>query len=234
VAGEDAGSETAARFIARCLQLPVALIATVEHGLPRAVAVTGIAPGPALDHPFWAGSLTSAGPPAYHHDGGPPLFPEHPAIEYALASPIVDRDGAVRGLIGAAGTIDHRPPPDAATILTGFATIAALGGAGSAAGVTAPATEPDGHVGARRFDDLQALAPAGIVETDLLGRCTFVSAGLAEICGLTPDAMIGRPFVDFIHRDNLARVMETFAAWERDQTSADFAYRVQRPDDTAV
>ena len=54
----------------------------------------------------------------------------------------------------------------------------------------------------RRFRTLTDSAPVGIFETDADGAFAYVNIALCELMDLDPDDLIGRPWVDSVHRED--------------------------------
>jgi two-component system, cell cycle sensor histidine kinase and response regulator CckA len=60
----------------------------------------------------------------------------------------------------------------------------------------------------RRFQEVAQLAPVGIFEADADGRCTWMSRRWAELTGRPREALLGKPWLDFIHPDDRAIVRQ--------------------------
>lgn len=58
----------------------------------------------------------------------------------------------------------------------------------------------------RRFGDLAGLSPAGIIQTDRYGFCTYVNDAWLEESGLDASAALGAGWLDAVHPDDRERV----------------------------
>ncbi|MHB8085640.1 MAG: PAS domain-containing protein [Dehalococcoidia bacterium] len=62
-----------------------------------------------------------------------------------------------------------------------------------------------------RYRSLVETTGAGFVSVDLEGKILMVNESLCEITGYTSDEVVGQPFTDFVHPDDLAEAAEEFS-----------------------
>ncbi|MEO1482372.1 MAG: PAS domain-containing protein [Myxococcota bacterium] len=77
-----------------------------------------------------------------------------------------------------------------------------------------------------RTGDLEAIA-------DLDGRLTWVSPGWEAVLGWTPDEMCSRPYIEFVHPDDLSLTRSQGASFSSENTELDFfenRYRTRKGD----
>lgn len=61
-----------------------------------------------------------------------------------------------------------------------------------------------------RYRGLVERAGAGVATTDLEGKFTLVNQALCDMIGYSEQELIARPFADFLHPDDIGRVLEIF------------------------
>lgn len=84
----------------------------------------------------------------------------------------------------------------------------------------------------RRFHTLAETAPVGIVRTDERGACVFVNRRWCELCGRSPEEILGHPWSLPVWREDIARVR---AAWRKAEAGGRIMTvenRIRRPDGT--
>jgi len=81
-----------------------------------------------------------------------------------------------------------------------------------------------------RLRALVEMAPVGMFETDVAGRCVFVNARWSEIAGMTQEEPLGDGWAEAIHPDDRASVFNEWSRCAEHQTLFKMKYRFRRPD----
>lgn len=85
----------------------------------------------------------------------------------------------------------------------------------------------------RRLRSIFETAAEGIWLADPEGNTVMVNPRMAQILGCTPEEMLGRPFSDFVHPDDLAKAHQGFRL-RKAGDQAPKEYRMRRKDGTVV
>lgn len=86
-----------------------------------------------------------------------------------------------------------------------------------------------------RYRSLVDNTAAGVGIVDAGGNLTYANTALCRISGYSREELIGRPFSDFIHPEDLKRMMEAFQNAFADQDiGAALEFRVLRKDDSVA
>jgi PAS domain S-box-containing protein len=84
-----------------------------------------------------------------------------------------------------------------------------------------------------RFRRIVEVAAEGIWMVDLQMRTTFANPRMADLLGYTPEEMMGKPFLKYLHPEERQRAIEGFRRRRSGETSPK-EYRCQRKDGTDV
>ncbi len=61
-----------------------------------------------------------------------------------------------------------------------------------------------------RYRSLVETAGAGVASADVQGNLTFVNDTLCKMLGYSPDELVGKPFIHFVHPDDIKRISDLF------------------------
>jgi PAS domain S-box-containing protein len=83
----------------------------------------------------------------------------------------------------------------------------------------------------QKFRGLVEGTAAPVAVTDLMGRFTYVNKALADLLGYSTQELSGQPFADFLHPEDIPKVMELFVrASSSSRDAPDIEFRVLRKD----
>ncbi|NEQ43550.1 MAG: PAS domain S-box protein [Leptolyngbya sp. SIOISBB] len=86
----------------------------------------------------------------------------------------------------------------------------------------------------QRFEALAAIAPVGIVRTDLNASCLFVNQRWCEITGLTVEQALNQEWSNILHPDDRERVTTAWYQAMAERNSFHLDYRLQRFDGEVI
>ncbi len=85
----------------------------------------------------------------------------------------------------------------------------------------------------QKFRSLVEGTAAPVAVTDLMGRFTYVNKALADLLGYSIQELSGQQFADFLHPEDMPKVMEPFLqATSSSRDAPDIEFRVLRKDDS--
>lgn len=106
--------------------------------------------------------------------------------------------------------------------------------AGAAANKQARAAELALRESEERFRTLAQVAPVGIYRTDAKSRWVYVNECWCSMTGLAPEQVLGDGWMDAVHPDDLAAVVDTMRRAIAEKKPFKLEYRYRRPDGEVV
>jgi PAS domain S-box-containing protein len=86
-----------------------------------------------------------------------------------------------------------------------------------------------------RYRSLVDTATAAVATTDIEGRFTFVNNAMCDLIGYSEEELLGRPFADFLHPEDLGKILELFQnAHARPELRPQLEFRAIRKDGSIV